>query len=154
MAKIAKAATALADSASSSRDPVPRAAPRTARTTITKTSAASAPAIGAGSPKGVESTLLTDGLSKIGIGSRLLDLRARDFYHIRPLFDVLAQISFKFLWRFYHGNRSLLEPGTLNFGLVDHLVDVGVEERNDLLWRTFGCHHTEPDGGLVTGNCL
>src|SRR5215510_3170069 len=109
MAIAARAQITNAASGNNRRHALPCVARRTTTIAITRNNAASAPATGAGSTSGVEISPFTNALSLIDISLRLLDLGSRDFYHIRPFFDVLMQVGLKFLGRLYQGNRSLLE---------------------------------------------
>src|SRR5262249_9917509 len=148
-------------------------------TTITRNNAASAPAMGAGSTRGVESAPFMDALSTIGISPpifaqnlirnpyvrpqmrsnanlsgiiRLLNLGSRNFYHIGPFFDVFAQVSVKFLRSLHQRNRPLLEPCCLYLRQIDDLVDGSIEESNDFLRSILRRHDTKPNRRLVAGH--
>jgi hypothetical protein len=54
---------------------------------------------------------------------------------MRPLLDVLTQEGLEFRRRLHHRNGALLEPGGLHVGQLDHLVDRGVEEGDNLCGR-------------------
>src|SRR5581483_128143 len=149
-------ATRTAKSGIITRDAFPRAARRIAIKTATTNNAASAPATGAGNTSGVESSPSIKVLLIVGIvcdfTKALLDFCSRYFYHVGPLFDVLAEIGVEFLRGFDQRNRTLLKPRFLHLRLVDHFVDVAVEEGNNLLRRAFGRHDAKPDRGFITGN--
>src|SRR5450759_719638 len=71
---------------------------------------------------------------------------------MRPLLDILTQEGLEFRRRLYHRNGALLEPGGLHVGQLDHLVDRGVEEGDNLCGRALGRHQPDPDGRLITRN--
>src|SRR5262245_36435079 len=152
MATAASAQITNTASGNNSRQALPWVARRTTTIAITRNNAASAPATGAGSTSGVEISPFMNALSLIDISFRLLDLGYRDFYHIRPFFDVLEQEGFKFLGRLHQGNRSLLKPDFLYFRFVNDLVDVGVEEADDFFRRSLRGHDTKPDCRFIASN--